>query len=227
MDAAHVSGQLHALLRAANEKGPYILVGHSLGGPYARMFAAQYRNEVVGLVLVDATHPSQIATHAEVGLPSPDQVSPVVNFLASSGILPMAIKFGIAQTSYDKSWNDLPADIVPAVKALKAGPQPLKTWLKETDSLADTLNQISTLSSLGDLPVTVVSSDKWIDTDAQIAERRADWNKRQQHNWLAISMNSRFLIIPGADHVSLLSNKEHSHAVADAIVKMVVTRRHH
>jgi hypothetical protein len=139
----------------------------------------------------------------------------------------MAMKFGIVQTTYEKSWNDLPADVVPAVKAVKAAPQGLKTWLKETASLADTLAQIGALSGLGDLPVTVISSDKWIDTDAQIAERRADWNKRQQRNWLAISMNSRFLIIPGADHVSLLSNKEHAHAVANAIVKMVVTRRHH
>src|SRR5262249_17625226 len=112
------------------------------------------------------------------------------------------------------------------VKALKAGPQPVKTWLKETASLTDTLTQISTLSGLGRLPVTVISSDKWIDVDGQIAERRADWNKRQQRNWLAISMKSRFLIIPGADYVSLLSNKGHAHAVANAIVKMVLTRRH-
>jgi len=55
----------------------------------------------------------------------------------------------------------------------------VKTWLKETEPLADVLSQISTFCGLGDLPVTVISSDKWIDTDAHIAERRADGNKRQ------------------------------------------------
>src|SRR5215472_7868091 len=42
MDAAKTSGQLYALLQAAGEKGPYLPVGASLGGAYARMFAAEH-----------------------------------------------------------------------------------------------------------------------------------------------------------------------------------------
>jgi pimeloyl-ACP methyl ester carboxylesterase len=44
---------LHALLRAANERGPYVLVGHSFGGLVARLYASTYPNEVAGMVLVD------------------------------------------------------------------------------------------------------------------------------------------------------------------------------
>ncbi|CAA9348467.1 MAG: hypothetical protein AVDCRST_MAG93-7004 [uncultured Chloroflexia bacterium] len=47
---------LHALLHAARVPGPNVLVGHSLGGPLARLFAAAYPEEVVGMVLVDAGH---------------------------------------------------------------------------------------------------------------------------------------------------------------------------
>ena len=44
---------LHALLTAAREPGPYALVGHSWGGLIARLFASKYPDEVSGLVLVD------------------------------------------------------------------------------------------------------------------------------------------------------------------------------
>lgn len=45
---------LHRLLAAARVPGPYVLVGHSLGGPIVRLYASAYPDEVAGLVLVDA-----------------------------------------------------------------------------------------------------------------------------------------------------------------------------
>jgi pimeloyl-ACP methyl ester carboxylesterase len=46
--------ELHALLQAVGVNGPYVLVGHSLGGFLARFYAATYPDEVVGMVLIDA-----------------------------------------------------------------------------------------------------------------------------------------------------------------------------
>src|SRR5262249_17490631 len=54
-DATAVVRRLTALLNAANETGPYLAVGHSLGGAYLRLFADRHREELAGLVLVDAT----------------------------------------------------------------------------------------------------------------------------------------------------------------------------
>ena len=45
---------LERLLRAAGERPPYILVGQSLGGMVARLFAEQYPRQTAGIVLVDA-----------------------------------------------------------------------------------------------------------------------------------------------------------------------------
>lgn len=45
---------LHALLRAARIRGPYVLVGHSTGGLLVRLYAGTFPREVVGLVLADA-----------------------------------------------------------------------------------------------------------------------------------------------------------------------------
>jgi pimeloyl-ACP methyl ester carboxylesterase len=52
--AAAATADLHALLRSAGERGPYVLVGHSAGGTVARLYASTYPDEVRGMVLVDA-----------------------------------------------------------------------------------------------------------------------------------------------------------------------------
>ena len=52
--APAVVADLHALLGAAGVPGPYVLAAHSLGGVFARLYAAAYPEEVVGLVLIDA-----------------------------------------------------------------------------------------------------------------------------------------------------------------------------
>jgi pimeloyl-ACP methyl ester carboxylesterase len=45
---------LRAALRAADLPPPYVLVGHSAGGLRMHLFAANHRNEVAGLVMVDS-----------------------------------------------------------------------------------------------------------------------------------------------------------------------------
>jgi pimeloyl-ACP methyl ester carboxylesterase len=51
--AAEAMARLRRTLQVAGEPGPFVIVGHSLGGVYARIFAATHRAEVVGAVLVD------------------------------------------------------------------------------------------------------------------------------------------------------------------------------
>jgi pimeloyl-ACP methyl ester carboxylesterase len=52
--AQDAASDLHALLSAAKEPTPYVMVGHSYGGMVARLYASTYRDDVSGLVLVDA-----------------------------------------------------------------------------------------------------------------------------------------------------------------------------
>lgn len=50
-----IVGELHALLDALGQKGPVILVGHSAGGLFARLYTSMHPDQVVGLVLVDGS----------------------------------------------------------------------------------------------------------------------------------------------------------------------------
>ncbi len=67
--AQQIAQELHTLLDATGVPGPYVLVGHSFGGYVNRAFAHTYRNEVVGMVLVDSIHP------AGMGESNPDAVA--------------------------------------------------------------------------------------------------------------------------------------------------------
>lgn len=55
-----VARDLHAALRAAREKPPYVLVGQSLGGVEVRLFTQRWRHEVAGMVLVDSSFADQV-----------------------------------------------------------------------------------------------------------------------------------------------------------------------
>jgi pimeloyl-ACP methyl ester carboxylesterase len=50
---------IHRALQVAKIKPPYVLVGHSAGGMAVRVFADRYRDEVVGMVIVDGSHEDQ------------------------------------------------------------------------------------------------------------------------------------------------------------------------
>jgi pimeloyl-ACP methyl ester carboxylesterase len=54
---AHAAADLRALLAAAGESPPFVMVGHSLGGAFVRVFAAENRDEVSGLVMIDTFDP--------------------------------------------------------------------------------------------------------------------------------------------------------------------------
>lgn len=54
--AREVTDELRDLLRATGVPAPYLLVGHSLGGGYARHYAQRFPGEVAGLLLLDPTH---------------------------------------------------------------------------------------------------------------------------------------------------------------------------
>jgi pimeloyl-ACP methyl ester carboxylesterase len=79
-----MADDLHALLVNANIPGPYVLVGHSAAGFTARLYASQYPKEVVGMVLVDASHPD----YDELALLPPESAdeSPALRKLRQSAM---------------------------------------------------------------------------------------------------------------------------------------------
>ena len=65
-DANTLTQELHGLLSVAEVVPPYIMVGHSLGGLLVRAYQQSFPDEVVGIVLVDSSHPEQFTRYPPV-----------------------------------------------------------------------------------------------------------------------------------------------------------------
>ncbi|MFE2866304.1 alpha/beta fold hydrolase [Embleya sp. NPDC059259] len=130
--AAEVTDELHDLLHAAEVPAPYVLVGHSLGGAYARVFAQRFPAQVAGLLLLDPSHedflahvPEEVREYGERMRrqmaqlrqeppdPTPEQLRHAVDQLAPiSGRWPESVReplidhhIGAWRTSIDEAWN--------------------------------------------------------------------------------------------------------------------------
>jgi len=64
--ARDVVTDLHALLQAAGEPGPYVFVAHSIGGLFVRLYASTYPDEVAGMVLVDSSSEDQVERYRQI-----------------------------------------------------------------------------------------------------------------------------------------------------------------
>ncbi|OPY61681.1 MAG: putative aminoacrylate hydrolase RutD [Syntrophorhabdaceae bacterium PtaU1.Bin034] len=55
-----IVGELHTLLASSGIAPPYVLVAHSIGGIYVRLYAHNYPEDVAGMVLIDSSHEDQV-----------------------------------------------------------------------------------------------------------------------------------------------------------------------
>src|SRR5215475_3552175 len=132
---------LHALLNAAKESRPYVVVGHSWGGLIARLFASTYPDEVAGLVLVDPASeflktsltPEQWATYIKAtkklieskGLEAPDHVRTLDLLYGTPEVHPMPIVVLTSDKRFDFG---------------AGGPETWGAWRSAHDRLAKLLN---------------------------------------------------------------------------------------
>jgi pimeloyl-ACP methyl ester carboxylesterase len=82
-----VVDDLHRLLKASGEKGPFILVAHSIAGIYARRYAMNFPHELAGLVFVDSSHEEQAWRLHEIDPEGPglDDLTAQLGFFVKPG----------------------------------------------------------------------------------------------------------------------------------------------
>jgi pimeloyl-ACP methyl ester carboxylesterase len=228
--AQQLAQELHALLDATGVPGPYVLVGHSFGGYVNRAFAHMYRSELVGMVLVDSIHP------AEWENPTPKQLRTSRVALRYAWIAAWLARLGIARFCLARlargsprlgraavsafgaetaaaaqriagEIRKLPAPILPIVRAFWSQPKNFISLGQYVAALPVSAAQAAAVSSLGDLPLVVLSGEHHV-------APYTDW----QRDLAQLSSRGRHVIASDSGHWIHL---DHPELVTGAIREVV------
>jgi pimeloyl-ACP methyl ester carboxylesterase len=177
------AADLHALLSAAKESGPYVLVGHSWGGLITRLFASTYPDEVAGLVLVDPASeflrtsltPEQWATYIKAtkelieskGLEAPDHARTLDLLHGTPGVHPMPIVVLTSDKRFDFG---------------AGGPETWGAWRSAHDRLAKLLNAKHISNTNSGHAIQMEQPQLVVDAIRQVVEAVRSGSHQVRHN---------------------------------------------
>lgn len=220
-----IATELHALLTAAGERGPFILVGHSFGGLIVRVFAHMHPAETAGLVLVDSSHEDQIV-RMPPGLrdsqASTSRYAMLLSLGAHLGVLrAMVAVHGLpAQLSTP---ND-PA-LEQQTRVLILRPRFLAAAADEMKFFAESCEATRPARRFGDLPLIVLTAGKLpadIPEDQrqdQIAFHRV-WVDELQSDLASLSTGGRRVMVEDSTHMIPLERPDTIVTAIDEILAM-------
>lgn len=198
-DSQRAAEELHQLLLNSGEKGPFLLVGHSLGGLNMQVFATSYPEQVVGLVLLD---PSPLGWMMGEGFPELREL-----FIRETAA--MRAEADAASASSDSER-----------KAQAAFWEALASEHEEL--FGQTAQQVGAISSFGQLPLTVIGATE---PDPRFGEAskvfRQFWND-ESRKLAAKSERGRFILAEGSSHHIHLDAPQ---MVIEAIHEMLLESR--
>jgi pimeloyl-ACP methyl ester carboxylesterase len=192
-DGIALATDLHTLLERAGVAGPFVLVGHSSGGAYVRVFADRYPDEVAGMVLLDA-QPADAFT-ALPDYPTTYRILRSVYSLSQS----------LARIGLVGPMLGLPAD--------QSTPAAARGARDEIVALPAALQQARAFTNLGDRPLVVVTAG---------SGQQAGWVEAQEAlSRLSTASTHRFL--DAATHTSLITGVDaeaSSQAILDVVASL-------
>jgi pimeloyl-ACP methyl ester carboxylesterase len=240
--------ELHLLLRKAGAKGPYVLVGHSYGGLLTRLYARQYRREVVGMVLVDSTDPDSTLGFrgklVRVREEAKGRLVPPVQTMKSSPPGPLSDEERKQFEEYRKylgtprisaPYDRFPADLQKLYLWARFHPKPAADSI-DPDFWPEELQEMYLETQrqpypLGDMPLIVLApGDKPEKNPAPPGISAEEWQRlrtekrRQKEAQARLSRNGKFTLAEQSGHSVHLDQPA---LVIDAIREVVEAIRRH
>lgn len=200
---------LHRLLEASGEQGPYTLVGHSLGGRYVRLFAERYPEAVAGMVLVDARseyHDQALAPETRALLEASNRPDPTLTWLRRLGVMRA---FGPRlYASQLPGFALLPPELQRAQVVLAGRDATVAATGSELAERERSDGMLQT-ATLGDRPL-------WVLASTQTIAQEPTWLEGQRQQ-ASRSTNSVFQILDGGHYLQLDTAANVSTAIREVV----------
>lgn len=199
---------LRTLLTNARIEGPYLLVGHSIGGIYIRQFAADYPEQVAGIVLMDASHPLQYVRY-------PDLLKENESYLQQSSAFPLLARLGVFRLYFslggEIDFAEMKEPQKSEIQSIWSSSEYFESQRAEIIAGSGIFMDGQHLGRLDDLPLLVITagpqmSSPWCDLQTDLA---------------SLSDDSVHLFIESATHASLVLDPEDAHQVSLSILKVL------
>jgi pimeloyl-ACP methyl ester carboxylesterase len=209
-----IASELGAVLNAAGEDGPYVLVGHAFGGAYVRIFAGQNPDDVCGMVLVESSHPEMLTRFEEYGVTPeiPDRnIRPLILFLSHLG----------SPGRYKGNVYNLPSEIYDPVQAFL--PESSMAWFDEKVESPNTLAQAGQYEYVGNLPLIVLATSGPSSSLGDLGQKLNDLWIELQQELLLLSENSEFRTYEVGHYPQLQSPELVIEAIQDVLGRCAET----
>lgn len=227
--------QLHELLAKSGEKPPYILVGHSMGGPYSTIFRDLYPDEVEGIVYIDSSHPEQWKRLAQKELVPKEQATIIKagSVLADLGI------WGVYNGIFNKEPQDqtLPREMHERSRALTSNSGDVyRMFLRENTVTNEVLRRAGKAEKLDSLPVLVfTANEQYRESQKERYRKNGIDPEKQVELWFEmqkelknLSSNGKQMIME-ADHGTIITKKENADLINKNILLMAekIQKKYH
>jgi pimeloyl-ACP methyl ester carboxylesterase len=208
-DAVSSARELDELLSRAGEKPPYILAGHSFGGLLVMEYAHLYPEKTAGLVLADPHHPDQLKRNYDLR-------KSMDNFRRFFHAAAAASHFGIMRVAdlLSSMTEGLSQNERTRARMFFVSNRHLKASARELDAWNETTEQIRSIKDFGAIPLLILSAgepqEAWVAEFQNLHVEMARLSTRGSHR-----------IVPGAEHLNIITRRESAEHVSRAILELV------
>jgi pimeloyl-ACP methyl ester carboxylesterase len=211
LEAAAMVAHLYSALQQLGISGPYILVGHSMGGLMIRVFAKVYPEEVSALILVDPRDTSQEGIFE----PAEADMSPAaLTLISTAGRLGVVRLAGIAA----QDAHGLPPRQFDEAVAITPAYHHLRHLRSEGYLGNSAAAYLLAGEMLESIPLVVLSGTE---ADGAFDARQREALLQRHAQIASLSAQGRHELVPGAGHVTIVTNPEYAESITRAVLSLL------